>query len=267
MEWNELRRHYCKNNKKCGKLGKVYIPIEMKLTDIGCNKWDCNKCRSNKKFNLYLDILRYVYIYNLQNHFIITFAGKNVRNICSYEESYRFMTKQWDKFRKTIVRRYGSFTYILLPRAQKDGYCHFHILTNKYMSWEWLNKKRKKYGLGYVSIQKNKDVAEYLNTDYFTESEWFIPLGIRRYRNSKNILLNSEKYETQKTVFADPKMTDEEIKSYIMALWGDHYDFNDYYEQKLISKDVITLLKYKDLEIYYDRGEMQYKVLQRKSSN
>lgn len=192
-EYDEFKKTYKNPYYLCGKLGHYYNNNSETVNYVKCQSWTCNVCRRARQYNLYLEILKNVYSFDLQKHFIITFGGKEIREKISWYDSYRFMNKQWDKFLKTIKRKYGDLSYILLPRAQKDGYCHFHIITNKWLDWEWLNEKRKKYNLGFVSIQKNKDVAEYMKNDYWKKTEWYIPLDIKRYRTSRDIVLRNWK--------------------------------------------------------------------------
>ena len=87
------------------------------------------------------------------------------------------------------------------------------------MDWYWLNKKRKKYGLGYVSIQKNKSVAEYLHTDFFKDHEWIIPYNIRHVRNSRDIFLRNWCNVNFKAWFRDGIKTNN-IKEFIMKMYG-----------------------------------------------
>lgn len=205
MEYQELKEIYQSKNELCEKLGKIYSHKKGEIYPVKCNKWTCQKCRPKKKYLLYLDILQYVYLHNLQIHFVITFEGQKLRKEISWEQSYKYMNKQWDNFEKTIkynfYERYTkkgeyapyigeNFTYIVLPRAQQSGYCHYHVLLNKEIPWEYLDNIRKNYKMGYMSIQKNKDVAEYLNTDFFKDHEWVIPADVRHYRTSQDIKIN-----------------------------------------------------------------------------
>ena len=235
MNFNEIKNDYSNKYTLCERLGKLYIEENNKIIDIPCNKWECKLCRPKLQYLLYEEILNYVYIFNLQKHFVITFEGKEYRQKYTIEESYKFMNKQWHKFLNVINYHYGKIIYILLPRAQKDGYCHFHILTNKYLDWKFLNEKRKKYNLGYVSIQKNKDVAEYLNTDFFKKHEWYIPKGIRHYRSSREIILMNYRRNRINKYFTN-KMTIEQIKNWIEQNKGITQDIESYYIQKLINK-------------------------------
>lgn len=235
MQIEEIREAYSGQYPLCEKLGKLYIPEENKIMDIPCGMWPCERCRPNLKYKLYEDILRNVYNFDLQKHFVITFAGKEYREKYSIEDSYKIMSIAWHKYLNVINYHYGKIIYILLPRAQKSGYCHYHILTNKFLDWKFLNKKRKKYGLGYVSIQKNKDVAEYLNTDFFKSHEWMIPKGIRHYRCSREIKLMNYKGDVENKYFTN-KMSIENIKNWVMANEGIIPDIDGYYIQKLINQ-------------------------------
>lgn len=224
---------YKSKNPMCGRLGKLYVHNNNELVDIGCNQYDCAICRPIKKYLLFVEILKNVYSFNLQKHFIITFVGKNHRKQYSWIDSYKVMNYEWTKFRLVLNRRFGKVSYILLPRAQKSGYCHFHILTNKFMSWHFLNEKRKRYKFGFLSIQKNKNVAEYLNQDYFKDHEWIIPPGIRHYRSSRNIKLNNS-CKDENNIFFTHNTSLETIKKHLLHLQNINIDINEYYIKKII---------------------------------
>lgn len=191
LDYNEFKKVYNQAYYLCGKLGFVADYNRGFMHKTYCNNWECKICRKSKQYEVYLEILKNVYNFGLWKHIVITFGGTRQRNNFSWDESYIYMNKEWDKLRKTINRKVGKLSYILLPRAHKDGYCHYHILGNKYLDWNWLNEKRKNYDLGYVSIQKNKSVPEYLCTDFFKDNEWWIPFGIKRYRTSRDIILRN----------------------------------------------------------------------------
>lgn len=195
MKYSTLKDHYESKNVKCEKdLGRIYSLRNNSLYYVGCGKWDCARCRPRLKYNLYLDLLRYIYIYDLYYHFVITFSGNKLRQQYSYDESFVYMNKAWDKYKLVIEYRYGKMSYIVLPRSQRNGYCHYHILTNIFPSIGFLEEKRKKYSLGFNRIKENKNVAEYLQQDYFKDHEYIIPKNIRHYRSSRNIkLLNYKK--------------------------------------------------------------------------
>ncbi|HEY0090432.1 MAG TPA: hypothetical protein VGB37_16400 [Candidatus Lokiarchaeia archaeon] len=246
MNYQELKNLYNKKSVHCGNIGKIVLEGDNQIIDLKCNKWHCKECRPQKKFELYLDILRYVYIYDLQKHFIITSEGKKYRKDKIYEESYKFMSKQWIKYLKVIQTRVGKIIYILLARAQKDGYCHYHIITNKYIDWSFLNKKRKKYGLGFVSIQKNKDVAEYLNTDYFKENEWIIPLNVKHFRSSMEIKINNKEKQLKK--YFKPQIKDKEIVKIMSKNYGIEIDLEEYYINKYIKNNDLGVIKLKEIK-------------------
>jgi len=191
VDYQDFKQSYEKRYYLCGRLGAYFDPLDGLIKPHVCNNWECSICRPKKKYILLLEIIKNVYNFDLQKHFIITFGGKQLRDQVSWDGSYIFMNKQWHKFINVINRKYGKLIYILFPRAQGDGYCHYHILLQKYIPWKFLNEKRKNYDLGFVSIQRNKDVAEYLSTDYFKDDEWKIPFNVRRFRTSREIVLRN----------------------------------------------------------------------------
>jgi hypothetical protein len=99
------------------------------------------------------------------------------------------MPKSWKKYKQVIQYKYGKFDYIMLPRSQKDGYCHYHIILNSdYIPQTWLDTKRKKYSnMGYVSIQTNQTLAYYLTNDFFKDNEYVIPENKRHFYGSSEV--------------------------------------------------------------------------------
>lgn len=235
MGLKEIKGLYKGRYHLCGKLGRVYFTDSDELFDIKCRKWYCEECLNFLKYMLYFEIVKNVYMFNLQKHFIITFSGKEYRELYTPEESYAFMSKQWNRFRNVINYHYGKIIYILLPRSQKSGYCHYHIITDKYLDWKFLNEKRKKYNLGFVSIQKNKDVAEYLNTDFFKKHEWYIPSNIKHYRCSREIKINDYQKNNNKVYFTN-RFNMAQIKKYMFINYGIEINLDSYFEKKLIEK-------------------------------
>ena len=115
------------------------------------------------------------------------------------------MPQSWKKLKQAIQFKYGKFDYILLPRSQQDGYCHYHIITNsKYIPHKFLDKKRKKYpNMGYLSIQTNQTLAYYLTNDFFKDNEYIIPENRKHFYGSAdvkkyltiNILKNTDNHQ------------------------------------------------------------------------
>lgn len=242
MEFKEIKKLYNSKYELCGNLGTVYNKGTNRLSDINCNHWLCKNCFTRMRYILYLEIIKNVYCFDLQKHFVITVGGKEFREKYSIEDSYRYMSVKWNSFLVSLKRDYGKIIYILLPRAQKDGYCHYHIITNKYMSWKDLNDKRKKYGLGYMSIQKNKDVAEYLNKDYFDNNEWYIPPRYKHYRSSREIKLFNFSKTDYNNIYFKNTVSIEQIKKYLKKLYRIEYDDSEYFLNKLMKNKKIIYL-------------------------
>jgi hypothetical protein len=187
-KYNSFNQHKACFN---GSLGKIYNLRRDEVNNLNCNHWDCPRCRSKKKYQLFLETFYLVNQLDLNKHFIMTFQGKDFRDKYSYEESYEIMSKTWHKYQQVIEYHKGKFDYIKFPRAQQDGYCHFHIILPKFISWYFLDLKRKLYPeLGFVRISKNVDLAEYLHRDFFKDHEYYIPKGVRHYSCSRGLTYN-----------------------------------------------------------------------------
>ena len=95
--FNELKEEYQQIYPLCRKIGKIYDYPQEKLIDINCNKWYCARCRPLKKYKLYMETIKNCYIYNMNIHFIITFKGKDYRQLYTPTESFEIMNTQWHK--------------------------------------------------------------------------------------------------------------------------------------------------------------------------
>jgi hypothetical protein len=260
LDYEDFRDFFYRRNPECrNTIGKLYNSVTGEIKDLRCKKYSCPSCRAVKQQIVYLETLRNVYNFDLQRHFVITFEGKKFRDKYTWIESYKYMAKFWDLYRKVIEYHYGKIDYILFARAQKSGYCHYHILLNKSVPWGFLNEKRKKYGLGFVSIQKNKDVAEYLHTDYWHDTEWIIPGNVRHYRTSRGIILNNFKADENFNF-----VTDKTLLENLKILFGGIPDFEDYAIERKIFEDMqssmdpssILLSKYRykdELELFFNQ--------------
>lgn len=179
-----------KSSGRCyfGNIGSVYNLNKDIVHKVSCNNWSCFNCRKKLKWNLYHQIFYYVKNIDLVRHLVLTFDGKNVRDKVSFYDSYGLMMKNWNKYKKRIVYDYGDFNYILLPRSQYSGYCHLHILLDKYIRKDYLKDIAKDYyGMGWTSINADHDIADYLHKDFFNDYEYWIPKGKKHYITSRGI--------------------------------------------------------------------------------
>jgi hypothetical protein len=204
----------CKNNK----LGHVVNIKDGSIHNVRCKKYSCRYCRGKNKYQIYLETLKNVYSFNLRKHFVITFGGKEQRDRFNYVESYYKMSEEWNKFKQVIEYKYGRINYILFPRSQGDGYCHYHIITDKYLDWYFLDRKRKKYDLGFLRINENQDLAEYLCKDFFKDHEWIIPQKIKHYRSSRSIKIKN--YESSDYQYFNFQTTIDQINYFCKELFG-----------------------------------------------
>lgn len=215
IDYKRYKEKYKEQNQNCKDIRSILVNSETKeILKCKCNNYSCQPCRYHKKFILFIEVLKAIYSFNLQRHFVITYPGRNYREHFTWNQSYDFMSQIWDKYKLKIEYDYGSINYILFSRAQNDGYCHYHILINKYIPWKYLDETRKKYKLGFVSIQKNKDVGEYLTVDYWKDDEWIIPPNIKHYRSSRCINLNNIESDPIWCFFDRPLETIEDLNDF-----------------------------------------------------
>jgi len=266
LEYNEneikpnfkyLTKYYNRQRPKCEKCGKLYLDEEVKVVDKLCHNWSCLKCRPRLKYILFCEIINNILSFELDKHFIITFKGKDLREQIDFWGSYKFMSEQWKLLHQCIKRKYGYIDFILLPRAQRSGYCHYHIITNAFIDWNWLNKKRKKYNIGYVSIKRNKSVADYLQTDYFKDHEYYIPSNIKHYRSSRSIILKN--YKPRKVENFDINKSFDEIKNFVKNKYFIDLDFLDDYIIPKITKNFYKNLETDEENLYEETAQEMLK--------
>jgi len=189
----QCRNWVCRNHRR----GRVYTYCKDSLFDLNCKQYTCKHCRPALKKDLHDKVCMQVDGFELNYHMVITFPGNDYRNKIDYSNSYRIMNRDWNKLRGVINYYYPGFKYIIFPRAQANpkpgnprGYCHFHVIHNKKIDKEWLDKKCDKYMLGYTFLRFNEDVAGYLHNDFYSDDEWVIPFNVKHYRSSRCIKIN-----------------------------------------------------------------------------
>ena len=219
---------------------KLGLSIDLKtalIHALHCKTRNCPTCYNFKKYRLFDEILKYVYVLGLNRHFIITFPGRYYRDRITWDQSYQWMNTRWDQFKLVIEYHYGKFDYIKLARAQQDGYCHFHLLINKYIPFKFLNEKRKNYQLGYNSIQQNTAIAEYLGKDYWNNDEWIIPPDVQNYSSSQTIKLQLYQKSTNLCVLPKKELTQDQIKQYMKFNYHIDPDFEQFNNDMKLQKD------------------------------
>lgn len=179
-----------------------------KINRILCSKFHCDRCRPLLKDALRDKIQTALTEHQLYTHFVITTEGSDYRDGNDYIQSYKDMSKSWNKIRKILAsdaKKQGKhFSYICLFRAQGNGYCHLHVMTNVFIPKQRLKEISKRYfNTGFIKIKSNKNVVEYLTNDFLKDHEYYIPFGRRHYSTSRNINLNI--YEEFEEDLQDPE--------------------------------------------------------------
>lgn len=243
MKFSELKEEYQSISDGCCKCGKVYSFRDDILKPVFCKEWVCERCRKKLKNDLYINTVHNVLLWDLDRHFVITSKGKDFRSKYSYIDSFEIISYEWKKLKQMIERKYGFISYIVFPRAQKSGYAHLHILLDSFVDWNFLEEKRKGLNLGYLSIQKNRSVADYLHRDFFKDHEYYIPKGKKHYYCSRNIMMRN--------FVQDEFWKDENIyfrtndKEFIYNVVNDRFGYPLPFDEYV--KDFIDLVKKKDV--------------------
>jgi len=222
--YKQLSEYYQKSNTIClsNALGLKYIHSTNQIKRIHCNKFTCDRCRKLfLKTRLRDEIQRNILEKDLIYHIVITTEGyDNYRKDHDFKQSYKDMVTTWNKLRTRLYakakKQNKKLSFICLPRAQKNGYCHPHILTNIEISKKELKELVKIYeNTGSSTITAHKNTAKYLTNDFLKDHEFYTPIGQRRYTTSRDIQLNIYKPEEQEEI---PTPENEKINSTFMHL-------------------------------------------------
>lgn len=175
--------------------------------------FSCKKCRHNKIRNTVIKTRKLALANNLTRFLTLTTGGKEIRKLVSPGDSfYRLMTK-FKELKYILKRDYGfELKYICFLRAHKDGYCHLHVLIDKYIPKAILNDILIRIKSGWCNIKyvDPQRVSAYLSA-YLErkDHEWFIPKGQKHYTMSKD--LSFEKFVPEDTwtfIYTFPKALD-----------------------------------------------------------
>lgn len=231
--------------------GMITETKEAQLLPMRCNNITCARCRPSIIKQYYLNTLNVILQDDINYHLIITFPGKQLREKVPWYQSYAIMNKDFVKLIQAInyqiqKQRQGKIThlketlfpdqyqeqtkellkedlkYIKMPRSQNNptklnlpGYAHFHIGLNKPLNIKSIEEiiKKNKYKMGYGFITKNLRFADYVFNDFSNAAEWVIPLNLKHYSTSRNIILNkSQGYilpQDAKTYLYERNTTDQ----------------------------------------------------------
>jgi hypothetical protein len=164
----------------------------LKKTRCGC--YSCSRCRPHLQKWLLNRITTLAEIHHLTRHLIITVPGEEFRLKVSPDESFSYAARKFNDFRTLYKREFGhNLEYIALPRSQKSGYIHYHILVGSYIPKDWLDNTMVSLKLGfpfidYVDIHR---LGAYLSKYWYKEHEWYIPKGKRHYSHSAGLNIDN----------------------------------------------------------------------------
>lgn len=188
--WKERKNRYDGVNDYCNE-NYFYNPESERFHEANCKCYNCERCRSKKKYELLSNIVSVAEKYDLRRHLVITLPGYPFRSLlCNVDDSFDYAMKKFNEFRVLYKRVFGhNLSYICLPRSQSDGFCHLHILIGNFIPKGWLDDVLKRINLGfpfitYVDIHR---LGNYLSKYWYKEHEWFIPKDKKHYTHSANI--------------------------------------------------------------------------------
>lgn len=158
------------------------------LTHMPCNRLSCARCRPKIKRKVIDKLIETCETRHLQRELILTCPGEKWRENHSPDESFKWLNEKFREFKILYERETGrKLVYIKLPRSQKSGYCHQHIMINTYIKKTLIEDIIKRIGLGTSYKIMYKDlhrVGTYLKNELHKEHEWFIPVGMRHISSS-----------------------------------------------------------------------------------
>lgn len=188
--WNDRIKDYSGVKDYCNE-NFLYNKDSDLLKIASCKCFSCERCRPKKKYDLLKSIVKSAEAKKLTRHLIITLPGYPFRSLfCNVDESFDYAMKKFNEFRVLYRRNFGkNLSYICLPRAQEDGFCHLHILVGSYISKDWLDDVLNKINLGfpYITFVDVHRLSNYLSKYWYKEHEWFIPKNKKHYTTSADI--------------------------------------------------------------------------------
>lgn len=191
-KWDERRALYGEKKPYCKKHFFVN-DAEKKVSACRCNSIKCVECRPMQKKRLLTKVVRAGIHHKLTRHMVITCQGHDFREKYGPDESFEIAQSSWNHFRVLYEREFGhKLNYISLPRSQKDGYCHLHVMVGSYIPKEWLDKACENVGFGYSFIRYTDThrLGGYLSKYWYKEHEWYIPENKNQYTTSRKIVLS-----------------------------------------------------------------------------
>ena len=159
-----------------------------------CNSWDCPECRKKKASVLKSRITEGT-VKQSWRLLTLTFDPKTI----TLQECLNTCSHSWDVFQKKLKRAFPDIAWIKVLEFQANGYPHYHIIVNKFisksfLSWAWMSVG----GGAILKIQKVKTkhisnyVSNYLsnkNKKHHERDYQFFYYALRRFAFSRNFHL------------------------------------------------------------------------------
>lgn len=188
-KYNELSQHSRKRLQK----SINYMLYMSKLKEISGQKVLCKKLKT--EIEITKGIKR-----NTKIKYQITFITLTLSAI-QHNTDEEIKSKLLNHFLTDLKRQQKVDLYIWKAEKQENGNIHFHILTNKYIPWQWIRSKWNKI--------QNKKGFEYVN-QYSINMQNFFKNGFKLFENDTRTQAKQfEIYEkNKKENWTNPNSTD-----------------------------------------------------------
>lgn len=133
---------------------------------LRCHAWDCPLC-AKQKAEMYRVRMRPLFA--RENLHMYTFTYYHSK---SPMEVWLEYSKAWNRMRTAIVKRFGETHYCrVLESHKKSPYPHLHVIMDRHLPADWLNRELISAGFGYQCEQHpvtDSQAALYI-TKYLTK--------------------------------------------------------------------------------------------------
>jgi len=109
----------------------------------------------------------------------------------SPEGTIKIFPQAWKTLRQRVIRKYHTFTYLMVPERHKSGRMHVHLLETAGAGERWWKDNARACGLGYMvdeQVMTEDGTAAWYVVKYIGKSikevDW--PDGFRRVRISRD---------------------------------------------------------------------------------
>lgn len=171
-----------------------YNQVSKEYAPFNCHSWNCEVCGPKRARKLVKSISKWARKKGLDRFLTLTLQPSKLPDYArSPYQSYYYMMYVWRKFRVYLYRRYGRISYVWVVEPHKSGFCHIHILIDRFIPQRWISSVFSRLGGGKIvhieRVKKMRDVSSYVGKYMGKMHKKPIPRHKRRYSSSRDIHL------------------------------------------------------------------------------